>query len=200
MKQKAILASSNRHKLEEIQIMLGDFDFEILTMGEAGLGNMAIIEDGLTFEENSFIKAKAVQDKVGGIVIADDSGLCVDALEGAPGVYSARYAGEPCDYAKNNEKLLNALLDVPDAKRTARFVTVITMVFEDGTKCVSRGEIIGKIGFKEKGDNGFGYDPLFVVPELGKTFAELSMEEKNKRSHRAKALDNLRKELEGMNQ
>jgi len=184
---KAILASNNAHKLEEIYDILKDFDYELKSMRDAGL-EMDIEENGSTFEENSLIKAKAVVDALGCIAIADDSGLMVDALDGAPGIYSARYAGEPSDSQKNNEKLLDALKDISDDKRTAKFVSVITMVFENGETIIARGEAHGKIGYEYKGDNGFGYDPLFIDDVSGLTFAELSSEEKNERSHRAKAL------------
>lgn len=196
MKKTAILASSNQHKLEEIQSMLKDFDYELKTMREVGLGDMEIIEDGDTFEANSLIKAKAVQKETGGITIADDSGLSVDCLNGAPGVFSARYAGEPCNDANNNKKLLEALKDVPEAQRTARFVTVITMLFENGEAIVVRGEVEGLILKQARGNNGFGYDPLFYVPSKDKTFAELTMAEKNELSHRGNALQKLRAILE----
>ncbi len=196
MKQSAILASSNKHKLEEIQKILSEFDFELLTLAEVGLGDLEIIEDGETFEANSYIKAKAVMDLKQMITIADDSGLEVDYLHGAPGVYSARYAGEHVSYSDNNKKLLEALKGVPSEKRTARFVTVITMLFENGDKIVARGEVMGIIGTELKGNSGFGYDPLFYVPEIGKTFAECTPEEKNKMSHRANALIKLKALLE----
>ncbi|WP_430883805.1 XTP/dITP diphosphatase [Fusibacter sp. JL216-2] len=194
--KKVILASGNKHKLEEIQEILKDYKLELQTMHDAGLVDYEIIEDGETFEENSLIKAKAVMDELGIDTIADDSGLEVDALNGAPGVYSARYAGESADPVANNEKLLKALKDVPDEKRTARFVTVLTMLFKNGHKIVVRGEVVGRIGYEAKGTNGFGYDPLFVVPELGKTFAELESHEKNALSHRANALKLLKVELD----
>ncbi len=190
--KKAILASSNQHKLEEIQAILSEFDYELLTLDQVGLGDLEIIEDGETFEENSLIKAKAVSELKGMITLADDSGLEVDHLNGAPGVYSARYAGEPTDNAANNKKLLEALNGVSEPERGARFVTVITMLFEDGEKIVVRGEVEGVIGTEEKGTGGFGYDPLFYVPSIGKTFAECAPEEKNQLSHRARALIQLK--------
>lgn len=193
--KKAILASNNKHKLEEIYDILKDFEYELISMNDAGLVDFEIVEDGDTFEENSLIKAKAVFDKLGIVAIADDSGLMVDYLNGAPGVYSARYAGEPSDYNKNNEKLLQELEGVPLKERTARFVSVITMLFSDGKAITVRGEAEGYIGFEYKGDNGFGYDPLFIDMISGKTFAELSSKEKNTISHRAKALELLKKEL-----
>lgn len=194
--QKVILASGNKHKLEEIQAILKDYKLELQTMHDAGLVDYEIIEDGDTFEANSLIKAKAVMDELGIDTIADDSGLEVDALNGAPGVYSARYAGENADYIANNKKLLEELKGVPDEKRTARFVTVLTMLFKNGDTIVVRGEVEGVIGYEEKGTNGFGYDPLFIVPELGKTFAELESHEKNALSHRANALKLLKVELD----
>ena len=193
---KLILASDNAHKLKEIQAILSDFGFELITMRAAGYGDEEIVEDGDTFEANSHIKAKAVFDKLNCASLADDSGLSVDALDGAPGVYSARYAGEPKSDQKNNEKLLNALKNVEDAQRTAKFVTVITLILENGETFVARGEVKGVIGHAPKGSNGFGYDPLFIVPELGKTFAELQDFEKNELSHRANALKVLKEMLE----
>ncbi len=193
---KVILASGNKHKLEEIQAILKDYKLELQTMHDAGLVDFDIVEDGDTFEANSLIKAQAVMDELGLDTIADDSGLEVDALNGAPGVYSARYAGEDADYLANNVKLIEALRDVPDAERTARFVTVLTMLFKNGHKIVVRGEVEGVIGHVPQGNNGFGYDPLFIVPELGKTFAELEAHEKNALSHRANALKLLKKELD----
>lgn len=190
--EKIVLASANQHKLKEIQAILSDFDYNLVTMSEAGYGDDDIIEDGATFEENSRIKAMAVFDRLGTAALADDSGLEVDYLGGAPGVYSARYAGEPKSDTRNNEKLLAALDGVPYEKRTARFVTVLTLVFDNGETLVARGEVEGIIGFEPIGANGFGYDPLFVVPELGKSFAELEDVEKNALSHRSNALKVLR--------
>ncbi|WP_342637143.1 XTP/dITP diphosphatase [Fusibacter bizertensis] len=186
--KKIILASGNQHKLKEIQSILKDFEFELVTMADAGFGDEEIIEDGDTFEANSLIKAKAVYEKLGLASLADDSGLSVDFLGGAPGVYSARYSGEPKSDQRNNEKLLAALKDVPLDQRTARFVTVITLMFENGDTLVARGEVEGRIGFEPSGSNGFGYDPLFEVPALGKTFAELTEDQKNAMSHRGNAL------------
>lgn len=195
MEKIAVLASSNAHKLEEIQEILKDFDYTLVPMSNVGLGDMEIIENGATFEENSLIKARAVQNITGGIVIADDSGLEVDYLGGRPGVRSARYAGEPTNYEKNNIKLLEELDGIEYNERTARFVTVITMLFEDGICLVARGEVEGIILDELRGNNGFGYDPLFYVPMIGKTFAECTSEEKNDLSHRANALKKLSKML-----
>jgi XTP/dITP diphosphohydrolase len=185
---KIVLASSNQHKLSEIQAILSDFDFDLVTMADAGYGDEEIVEDGNSFEANSLIKAQAVHQKLSCASLADDSGLEVDFLGGAPGVYSARYAGEPKSDAKNNAKLLAALDGIDDNLRTAQFVTVLTLIFENGDTLVARGEVKGIIGHEPRGSNGFGYDPLFIVPELGKSFAELDASEKNALSHRANAL------------
>lgn len=194
--KELILASSNAHKIEEIYAILKDFDYKIVSMADAGLGHLDIIEDGDTFEANSLIKAKAIYEATGKPAIGDDSGLMVDALNGEPGVYSARYSGVvPKSDKANNEKLLKALADTPDAERTAKFVTVITLMFSPEDVLVARGEVHGIIGREPVGDNGFGYDPLFVVPELGKTFAQLTSDEKNSRSHRANALNVLKEML-----
>ncbi|QCX33083.1 XTP/dITP diphosphatase [Caloramator sp. E03] len=192
---KIIIASNNRHKVEEIKNILKDYNIEILSLKDAGI-ELEVEENGKTFEENAYIKAKAVVDLTGIAAIGDDSGLEVEALNGAPGIYSARFAGEQGNYKKNNEKLLHLMKDVPLEKRGARFVTVIALLTPEGDKIFARGEIKGIIGFEEKGCNGFGYDPLFIVPELNKTFAQLSSEEKNKISHRARALHDLKEKLQ----
>lgn len=189
--KKAVLASNNKHKLEEIQVILKNFDFELLTMEDVGLGDFEIEENGATFEANSLIKAQAVFEKTGLPTLADDSGLMVDALGGAPGVYSARYSGEDKNYAANNEKLLRELSNTPQNDRGAQFVTVITMMFGLDDVLVARGEVPGHIGFTLEGEQGFGYDPLFVEAVSGKTFATMSSEEKNAISHRARALEKL---------
>jgi XTP/dITP diphosphohydrolase len=193
--KKLVLASANQHKLQEIQSILKDFEFELITMKAAGYGEDDIEESGTTFEENSMIKAMAVHNRLKVAALADDSGLEVDYIGGAPGVYSARYAGEPKSDARNNEKLLEALKGASDEERTARFVTVLTLVFENGDTLVARGTVEGRIGFEAKGEHGFGYDPLFIVPELGKTFAELTGSEKNALSHRGNALKVMREEI-----
>lgn len=197
--KKVILASNNKHKLKEIQEILKDFDYELITMEEAGLVNFEIIEDGETFEENSYIKAKTVLDKLGEITISDDSGLMVEFLDGDPGVYSARYAGDKVSYEDNIKKLITVMSEVPFIERKAKFVSVITMMFPSGEKIVARGEIQGNIALKESGDGGFGYDPLFYIPEHKKTFAELTPKEKNEISHRAVALKLLKEKLKNKN-
>jgi XTP/dITP diphosphohydrolase len=186
--KELVLASSNPHKIEEIYDILKTLEYKILSMKEVGLENMEIVEDGDTFEANSLIKAKTVYEATKMPSIGDDSGLMVDYLNGEPGVFSARYSGEDKNYAANNEKLLKNLDGVPVEKRSAKFVTVITLMFSPEDIIVARGEVHGYIGETLKGTNGFGYDPLFVVPEKGKTFAELTSEEKNSISHRANAL------------
>ncbi|MGB3366792.1 MAG: XTP/dITP diphosphatase [Acidaminobacteraceae bacterium] len=192
---RMILASGNAHKLEEIMEITKEFGIELVSMSDAGLVDFDIEENGDTFEENSMIKAKAVVDKLGEATIADDSGLMVDYLDGAPGIYSARYSGEDKNYDANNKKLLKELSGVPMEKRTARFVSVITLLTPEGRSLVVRGEIEGVISEGEIGGNGFGYDPLFYIPSKGKTFAELNSNEKNEISHRANALIKLKSEL-----
>ncbi len=194
MKQ-IIIASQNKHKIQEIEAITSKFGMALISRGEAGLPDTEIEEDGQTFEENSYKKAAAILQMSGTATIADDSGLEVDALGGRPGVYSARFAGEHASDGENNEKLLSLLRDVPDEARTARFVSVITMLFPDGEKIVARGECPGTILREAHGDGGFGYDPLFVPDGYEKTFGELPAEEKNRISHRARALAELEKQL-----
>ena len=183
---KVILASKNAHKLEELSAILGQLGFEIALESEYGL-DIEVEETGTTFEENSRLKAEAVMKASGLPVLADDSGLMVDALCGAPGVYSARYGHKSSD-AERTAYLLENMIDVPDEARTAKFVCVITCLWPDGRKIVARGECPGRILHEVHGSNGFGYDPVFFVPEKGKTFAELLPGEKNAISHRARAL------------
>ena len=194
--EKVILASRNKGKIKEIGDILGRYDMTVVSRDDAGLPIDEVEETGETFEENSYIKAKAILDVAGVPTVADDSGLMVDALGGAPGVYSARYAGEDCTYEDNNRKLLDALAGVPDEKRSARFVSVITMLWPDGRKIVARGECEGRILTETRGEGGFGYDPLFVPEGYDISFGEMSPEEKNKISHRAKALMKLESILE----
>lgn len=193
---KLIIASNNYHKIDEIKTILKDLNYEILSLKEAGI-DIEIEEKGSTFEENSYIKAKAIFDLANEAVLADDSGLEVYALDGAPGVYSARFAGEHGNDRKNNNRLLELLKDIPDENRGARFVSSIVMLTPDGNKVLGNGYVEGKIGYEEKGSNGFGYDPLFVVPELNKTFAELTSDEKNNISHRKRALQDIKRKLLG---
>ena len=191
--ESVILASNNKHKLKEIQEILKGFEYNLVTMEAAGL-HMDIEETGTTFEENSLIKAEAVVKASGHIAIADDSGLEVDYLKGQPGVYSARYAGEPCDDQANNKKLLSALDGVKYEDRKAKFVSVITMLFPDGKKIVARGEVNGHISEKLQGEGGFGYDPLFIYDNK-QSFGQMNPEEKNKISHRHNSLLILKERL-----
>lgn len=192
---KVVLASSNAHKLKELQEILSAFDFQLISMADVGLAGLEIPEEGTTFEENSLHKARVVGLKTGYPAIADDSGLMVDWLDGAPGVYSARYAGEPKSDKANNAKLVEALRGVPEADRTAKFVTVITFYVDDNHVLTARGEVQGHILEEERGAGGFGYDPLFYVAALDKTFAELSSDEKNAISHRGRALQKLKETM-----
>lgn len=191
-----VAASRNRHKIEEIEAITKKFGMSIISRDEAGVPPVEIVEDGETFEENSFKKADEIMKLCGKITLADDSGLMVDYLGGAPGVHSARFAGEDGNDEKNNEKLLKLLDGVPAKGRTAKFVSVITMVYPDGTVLSARGECPGRIITVPTGDGGFGYDPLFVPDGYEKTFAQLTPEEKNAISHRAAALTELDKLLE----
>lgn len=183
---KLVLASQNRHKLEEMQAILAKYDVEILLQSQLGL-SIDPDETGTTFEENSELKARAVMDACGLPSIADDSGLVVDALNGEPGVYSHRFGNKNSD-EERCMYLLERMADVPDSQRTARFVSVITCLFPDGRKIVARGTCEGRILWEMRGENGFGYDPLFFVPGKNMTFSELSGEEKNAISHRGNAL------------
>ena len=183
---KVILASKNQHKLTELSAILSQLGFEIALESEYGL-DIDVEETGTTFEENSFLKADAVMKASGLPVLADDSGLMVDALDGAPGVYSARYGHKASD-KERTAYLLENMTDVPEERRGAKFVCVITCLFPDGRKIVARGECPGVIARAPHGENGFGYDPVFYLPELGMTYAELPSEQKNAISHRARAL------------
>ena len=187
MEKKVIFATSNEGKMKEVRSSLEDLGMKVLSMKEAGL-QVDVVEDGTTFEENAVIKATEIQKMCGEIVLADDSGLEIDYLNKEPGIYSARYMGEDTSYAIKNQNLIDRLEGVEDEKRTARFVCAIAAAFPDGTVEVTRGTIEGRIGYEEKGSNGFGYDPIFYVPEYGCTTAELSLEQKNEASHRGKAL------------
>ena len=182
-----IFATGNENKMKEIREILGALPLEILSMKEAGI-SADIVEDGKTFEENALIKARAICKLAGEMVLADDSGLEIDYLNKEPGIYSARYMGEDTSYHIKNKSLIDRLEGVPDEKRTARFVCAIAAVFPDGKELVVRGTVEGIIGYEEKGENGFGYDPIFYLPERGCTTAELPPEEKNSISHRGNAL------------
>ena len=203
--KKIIFATGNAGKMKEIKMILADLGIEILSMKEAGI-QVDVEENGTTFEENALIKANAIAKVAAemetfkdAIVLADDSGLEIDYLNKEPGIYSARYMGEDTSYRIKNANLIERLTGVPDEKRTARFVCAIAGVFTDGRTYGTRATIEGIIGYEEKGENGFGYDPIFYLPEYNCYSAELSPEEKNKISHRGKALemmkDILRKEI-----
>ena len=200
---KIIFATGNKNKMTEIRQILRDLGMEILSMKEAGV-DIDIVEDGKSFEENAMIKASAIAElpevrAMEAIVLADDSGLEVDYLHGEPGIYSARYLGEDTSYDIKNNHIIDLLAGVPDDQRTARFVCAIACAFPDGRTITVRGVIEGRIGYEQKGENGFGYDPIFYVPEFGCTTAELSSEDKNKVSHRGKALTAMYEELKREN-
>lgn len=196
MKQ-IILATKNKNKLVEVKAVLGN-DYEVLSMEDIGI-DVDVEENGTTFEENATIKAEAICKICGKPVMADDSGLEIDYLDKKPGVLSARFLGHDTSYDIKNAKILEMLEDVPEEKRTARFVCSIAVAFPDRDTVVVRDTIEGIIGYESAGDNGFGYDPIFYVPELKKTTAQLSMEEKNKISHRGKALVKMANKLKDMN-
>lgn len=192
---RIIFATGNADKMKEIRMILSDMGMEILSMKEAG-ANPDIVEDGTTFEENARIKAQSVAKLFpDDIVLADDSGLEIDYLNGEPGIYSARYLGEDTSYEIKNQKLIERLSGVPKEQRTARFVCAIAAALPDGSTKTVRGTIEGYIGEKSAGENGFGYDPIFYVDEYGCSTAQLLPEEKNKISHRGNALRAMREEL-----
>lgn len=193
MGSKIIFATGNEGKMREIRLILGDLGMEVLSMTEAGFCD-AIVENGTTFAANAEIKAKAVWEKTGGIVLADDSGLVIDYLGGEPGVYSARYMGD-APYSEKNRALLLRLLGAKEQERTARFICNIAAVLTDGSILHTEAAMEGLIAHEPAGDGGFGYDPILFLPEYGKTSAELCIEEKNRISHRGKALELMKKEL-----
>ncbi|MEZ3478240.1 MAG: XTP/dITP diphosphatase [Lachnospiraceae bacterium] len=194
---KIIFATGNAGKMKEIRMIMADLNIEVQSMKEADI-QAEIVEDGETFEENAKIKAQAIAQELRArgeraIVLADDSGLEIDYLNKEPGVYSARYMGEDTSYSVKNASLIQRLEGVPDEERTARFVCVIAAVFPDGSVFETRATIEGRIGYEERGENGFGYDPIFYLPEYGMYSAELAPEEKNRISHRGKALEEMKK-------
>lgn len=194
MSTRIIFATGNQGKMVEIRDILGNLDLEILSMKEAGL-ETDVEETGKTFEENAILKANAIAKKTKDIVLADDSGLEVDYLNKEPGIYSARYMGEDTSYEIKNNNILERLSGIPDEQRTARFVCAIAAVLPDKRILTVRGEVEGRIGYKIKGENGFGYDPIFYLPEYECTSAELSPEKKNQISHRGIALGKMQKLL-----
>lgn len=197
---KIIFATGNSNKMKEIRMILQDLGMEILSMKEAGI-SVDIVENGATFEENALIKASAIAEipevkTMNAIVLADDSGLEIDYLNKEPGIRSARYAGTDTSYLIKNNLLLSRMKGVPDEERTARFVCAIAAVFPNGEKEVVRGTMEGRVAYEIAGANGFGYDPIFYLPEFGCTSAELSPEKKNALSHRGKGLRMMRKIME----
>lgn len=194
--KEVVFATKNKGKIKEIQAILGN-EYIVKSMEEIGI-NIDIIEDGKTFEENAIKKAVEIMNITNKIVLADDSGLEIDYLDGEPGVYSARYMGEDTPYEIKNNKILDILKDVEEEKRGARFISVIALAIPQKEPITTKGTIEGIIGYEIKGENGFGYDPIFYIPELKMTAAELSTEEKNKISHRGKALKQMKKILEKM--
>jgi len=202
MVDKIIFATGNEHKMVEIRMILEDLGAEILSQREAGIQE-DVVEDGTTFEENALIKAvriaKAARRLPGfgeAVILADDSGLEIDYLNKEPGIYSARYMGEDTSYDIKNQTLIDRLEGVPDEQRTARFVCAIAAVFPDGSSQVVRGTMEGIIGYEIAGENGFGYDPIFFLPEYGCTSAQLEPEKKNELSHRGEGLRKMRAILE----
>lgn len=195
MKTKVIFATGNANKMREIREILGEKDFEIYSMKEAGI-DLDIVEDGKTFEENSLIKSRAIsQVAKDAIILADDSGLEIDALNKEPGIYSARYLGEDTSYDVKNANLIERLNGVEKEDRSARFVCAVSAVFPDGAEAVVRGTIEGYIGWEPMGVNGFGYDPIFYLWDKDVSTASISPEEKNAISHRGKALRMIKEEI-----
>lgn len=195
MGNRIVFATGNKDKMKEIRMILADLGVEIVSMKEAGI-DIDIVEDGSTFEENATIKAKAIARLTDDIVLADDSGLEIDYLNKEPGIYSARYEGTDTPYSIKNNKILERLKGVPDERRTARFVCAIAAVFPDGTAETVRGTIEGIIGHERAGENGFGYDPIFYLPEYGCTTGQLEPDKKNELSHRGVALRAIRPIIE----
>lgn len=197
MEKRIIFATGNEGKMKEIRMILADLGLPVVSLKEAGV-SADIVEDGKTFAENAAIKARTIMELTGEIVMADDSGLEIDYLDKAPGIYSARFMGEDTSYTIKNTALLEKLKGVPDEKRTARFVCAIACAFPDGTLLESYGTMEGRIGYEIRGENGFGYDPIFYLPEYGCSSAEISPEKKNELSHRGKALRAMKERLENM--
>lgn len=200
--KKIIFATGNENKMKEIRQILADLGMEILSQKEAGI-QVEVEENGSTFEENALIKARAVskiafsmEENKEAVILADDSGLAIDYLGGEPGIYSARYMGTDTSYDIKNNALISRLSGVPDEQRTARFVCAIAAVFPDGSEEVVRGTMEGRIGYEIKGENGFGYDPIFFLPDYGCTSAQLPGEVKNSLSHRGEGLRKMRKIME----
>ena len=194
MRKRIVFATGNQGKIKEIRMIMEDSGYEVVSMKDAGI-DPEIVENGATCEENALIKAQTVAKYTKDIVMADDSGLMVDALDGEPGIYSARYLGEDTPYSEKNADIIRRLTGLKGEARSARFICAIAAVLPDGREITTSAAIEGVIGYEEKGSNGFGYDPIFFVPEYQKTTAELSEEEKNQISHRGKALRLMKEEL-----
>ena len=194
---KLIFATGNENKMREIRQIFGGFGFEIQSMKEAGI-DIDIVEDGTSFQENALIKARAVHEASGALVLADDSGLEIDALGKEPGIYSARYLGEDTSYDIKNANLINRVKDVPEDRRGARFICAVAAVLPDGRSLVQTGVMEGRVAYAPAGENGFGYDPIFFLPQYGKTSAQISPEQKNAISHRGQALRMMKTALEAM--
>ena len=194
--KRIIFATSNEGKMKEIRLIMADSGYEVVSLKEAGI-SADIEENGTTFEENAVIKASAIAKLTGELAMADDSGLEVDYMDKAPGIYSARFLGEDTDYDIKNNYILDKLKDVPVEQRSARFVCAIALADAEGKAITKRATIEGYIGYEIRGENGFGYDPIFFLPEYGKTSAEISPEEKNAISHRGKALRLMAQKLKG---
>ena len=191
---KIIFATGNEGKMKEVRMILEDLGLPVLSLKDAGI-TADVEENGTTFEENAQIKAKAIMEMTGALVLADDSGLEVDALDKDPGIYSARYMGHDTSYHIKNQNIIDRLEGKVGEERSARFVCAIAAAFPDGRVLITRGTMEGQIGYEEKGENGFGYDPIFYLPEYQCYSAELSLEEKNKLSHRGKALRLMKERL-----
>ena len=194
MEQKIVFATGNEGKMREVRLILQDLGFPVLSMKEAGV-SLDIEENGTTFAENAMIKARAVWEKTGGIVLADDSGLVVDYLGGEPGVYSARYLGEDTSYEIKNQAIIDRLADAKEEERTARVVSAIAAVLPEGSELVTEGTVEGLIAHEPAGNGGFGYDPIFYLPQYGCTTAQLEPDVKNELSHRGKALRAIKEQL-----
>lgn len=189
--KRIIFATTNKDKVREVKMMLEGFDVELCTMKEAGV-DVDIVEDGTTFEENAIIKAKTIMEMTGEIALADDSGLEVDYMDGAPGIYSARFLGEDTSYDVKNNYIIDKLKDAKGSERSARFVCAMAAAFPNGDIETCRGTIEGVIAYEQKGTNGFGYDPIVYVPEYEMTTGEMAPELKNSISHRGKALEQMK--------
>lgn len=194
MEQRIVFATGNEGKMREIRALLADLGLSVLSMKEAGV-SLDIEENGATFSENARIKARAVWERTGGIVLADDSGLEVDYIGGEPGVYSARYMGEDTSYEIKNREIIRRLEKAEGEERSARFLCVIAAVLPDGQELEAFGAMEGRIAYEPAGEGGFGYDPILYIPEFDKTSAQLTLEEKNRISHRGKALRQMKEQL-----